>query len=50
MVIMNSKPPAPILHTHARRSTMDGAQGFHDGAGFIKKIYDKYDEIKIWRI
>ncbi|MCZ7384743.1 MAG: hypothetical protein O8C67_01275 [Candidatus Methanoperedens sp.] len=42
-------PALPI--PQARRSiTTDGAPGFHDGAGFIKMIYDKYDEIKIWRI
>ncbi len=38
-----------VFRTHPRRITTDGAPGFHDGAGFIKMIYDKYDEIKIWR-
>lgn len=37
-------PALPI--THARRSTTDGEPGFHDGAGFIKLIYDKYNKIK----
>ncbi|MGB8215737.1 MAG: hypothetical protein WCE94_00385 [Candidatus Methanoperedens sp.] len=40
-------PALPI--PQARRITTDGAPGFHDGAGFINVIYDKYNEIKIWR-
>lgn len=47
--LRNARPP--IFHTHARRSTTtDGAQGLCGGAGFIKMIYDKYNEIKIWRV
>ncbi|MCZ7395693.1 MAG: hypothetical protein ABOK23_03110 [Candidatus Methanoperedens sp.] len=49
-MILKTFPLAPALPiTQARRSTTDGAQGFHDGAGLINDVYDKYDEIKIWR-
>ncbi|MCZ7383775.1 MAG: hypothetical protein O8C63_03390 [Candidatus Methanoperedens sp.] len=48
---LHPHPRLPALPgTQARRITTDGAPGFHDGAGFIKMIYDKYYEIKIWRI
>jgi hypothetical protein len=38
--------PAPIPHTHPRRTTTDGAPGFHDDAGISKQIYHNYNEKK----